>query len=61
LAVADLLLVIEIVSAGSDAMDELTKHREYALAGIPREDAAGMAAAHGSGRPYRLTMAWGSV
>jgi Uma2 family endonuclease len=36
LAVADLLLVIEIVSPGSEAMDEVTKRREYASAGIPQ-------------------------
>jgi Uma2 family endonuclease len=36
LSVADLLLVIEIVSPGSEAMDEVTKRREYATAGIPR-------------------------
>jgi Uma2 family endonuclease len=31
-----LLLVVEIVSPGSEAMDEDTKRREYARAGIPR-------------------------
>jgi len=36
LPVAGLLLVIEIVSPGSEAMDEVTKRREYALAGIPQ-------------------------
>ncbi|GAA2645133.1 Uma2 family endonuclease [Paractinoplanes durhamensis] len=36
LSVAELLLVIEIVSPGSEAMDEVTKRREYALAGIPQ-------------------------
>ncbi len=36
LAVADLLLVIEIISPGSEAMDEMIKRREYARAGIPR-------------------------
>ncbi|MEU8818311.1 Uma2 family endonuclease [Actinoplanes sp. NPDC048796] len=36
LAVTDLLLVIEIVSPGSEAMDEVTKRREYAIAGIPQ-------------------------
>ncbi|MEU4688368.1 Uma2 family endonuclease [Actinoplanes sp. NPDC023714] len=36
LAVTGLLLVIEIVSPGSEAMDEVTKRREYASAGIPR-------------------------
>jgi Uma2 family endonuclease len=36
LAVADLLLVVEIVSPGSEALDEVTKLREYASAGIPQ-------------------------
>jgi Uma2 family endonuclease len=36
LALADLLLVVEIVSPGSAAMDEVVKLREYAAAGIPR-------------------------
>jgi Uma2 family endonuclease len=36
LAVADLLLVIEIVSRGSEALDEVTKRRECATAGIPQ-------------------------
>jgi Uma2 family endonuclease len=36
LAVADLLLVIEIMSPGSEALDEVTKRREYASAGIPQ-------------------------
>jgi len=36
LALIDLLLVVEIVSPGSEAMDEMVKRREYALAGIPR-------------------------
>lgn len=36
LAIADLLLVVEIVSRGSEAMDEMVKRREYARAGIPR-------------------------
>ncbi len=35
LAVADLLLVIEIVSPGSASMDEMVKRHEYARAGIP--------------------------
>jgi Uma2 family endonuclease len=34
LAVADLFLVVEIVSPGSEALDEVTKLREYASAGI---------------------------
>jgi Uma2 family endonuclease len=36
LPVTDLLLVIEIVSPGSEAMDELVKIHEYARAGIAR-------------------------
>jgi Uma2 family endonuclease len=36
LAVVDLLLVVEIVSPGSEALDEVTKLREYAAAGIPQ-------------------------
>lgn len=36
LSVAELLLVIEIVSPGSEAMDEVTKRHEYASAGIPQ-------------------------
>jgi Uma2 family endonuclease len=36
LALTDLLAVIEIVSPGSEAMDEMVKRREYAQAGIPR-------------------------
>lgn len=36
LAITDLLLVVEIVSPGSEAMDEMVKRREYAQAGIAR-------------------------
>jgi Uma2 family endonuclease len=36
LTLTDLLVVVEIVSPGSEAMDELVKRREYAQAGIPR-------------------------
>jgi Uma2 family endonuclease len=36
LPLTDLLLVIEIVSPGSEAMDELVKRHEYARAGIQR-------------------------
>jgi Uma2 family endonuclease len=36
LAVTDLLLVVEIVSPGSEATDEMVKRREYAQAGIAR-------------------------
>jgi Uma2 family endonuclease len=36
LPVAGLLLLIEIVSPGSETMDEVTKRREYASAGIPQ-------------------------
>ena len=35
-ALTDLLLVVEIVSPGSAAIDEVVKRREYAAAGIPR-------------------------
>ncbi|MGN9890607.1 Uma2 family endonuclease [Micromonospora sp. L31] len=35
-AVAGVALVIEIVSPGSEAMDSVTKVREYATAGIPQ-------------------------
>ncbi|WFE52409.1 Uma2 family endonuclease [Micromonospora sp. WMMD1155] len=35
-AVADVALVVEIVSPGSEAMDSVTKVREYASAGIPQ-------------------------
>jgi Uma2 family endonuclease len=33
---ADLLLAVEIVSPGSEAIDQLLKVAEYAKAGIPR-------------------------
>jgi Uma2 family endonuclease len=36
LGVTDLLLVVEIVSPSSEAIDEVVKRREYALAGILR-------------------------
>ncbi len=36
LPVGDVLLVIEIVSPGSEAVDTVAKRREYAAAGIPR-------------------------
>nr|WP_232625020.1 Uma2 family endonuclease [Micromonospora sagamiensis] len=36
LPVADVLLVVEIVSPGSEGVDTVTKHREYAAAGIPQ-------------------------
>ncbi|MET8122881.1 Uma2 family endonuclease [Micromonospora sp. NPDC005189] len=35
-AVTDVVLVVEIVSPGSEAMDAVTKVREYASAGIPQ-------------------------
>jgi Uma2 family endonuclease len=41
LPAADLLLAVEIVSPGSEALDEVTKLREYASAGIPRYWVAG--------------------
>ena len=36
LPVTDLLLVIEIISAGSSSIDAVTKRDEYAAAGVPR-------------------------
>ena len=36
LAVTDLLLAVEILSPGSEDMDEVTKRGEYARAGIPQ-------------------------
>jgi Uma2 family endonuclease len=36
LSLDDVLLVVEIVSPGSIAMDSVTKRREYAIAGIPQ-------------------------
>src|SRR3954469_24341336 len=36
LPVADVLLVVEIVSPGSEGVDTVTKRNEYAAAGIPR-------------------------
>ncbi len=36
LAVGELLLVVEIVSPGSEALDEVSKLAEYARAGIPQ-------------------------
>ena len=36
LPLIDLLLVVEIVSPGSEVIDEVVKLREYAAAGIPR-------------------------
>jgi Uma2 family endonuclease len=36
LSVADVLLVVEIVSPGSEGVDTVTKRKEYASAGIPQ-------------------------
>jgi Uma2 family endonuclease len=36
LPVTDLLLVVEIISAGSSSIDAVTKREEYAAAGVPR-------------------------
>jgi Uma2 family endonuclease len=36
LTITDLLVVVEIVSPGSEAMDEMVKRHVYAAAGIPR-------------------------
>lgn len=46
LSVAGLVLVIEIVSPGSEAMDEVVKPREYASAGIPQYWVVGRDGAH---------------
>lgn len=65
----DLLLVIEIVSPGSEAMDEVVKRREYARAAIPRywmveRDAAQTVTLHvlGSDGAYevaaKMPLAW---
>jgi Uma2 family endonuclease len=69
LDLADLLLVVEIVSPGSAAMDEVVKVREYAEAGIPRywlveRDAAQTVTLYalGAGRTYeiaaKMPLAW---
>lgn len=61
LPLTDLLLVVEIVSPGSEAMDEVVKLREYAAAGIPRywmveRDAAQTVTLHqlGSDKTYEV-------
>jgi Uma2 family endonuclease len=46
LTVTDLLLVIEIVSRGSEAIDQVTKVTEYAAAGIPQYWTVARDAAH---------------
>jgi len=69
LTLDDLLLVVEIVSPGTEAMDDMVKHREYARAGIPRywvvdQDTAQTVTLHrlGSGGTYteqaKLPLAW---
>ena len=69
LTVADLLLVIEIVSPGSEAMDAMVKRQEYARAGIPRywivdRDGAQTVTVHRLGRTgeyevaTKLPLAW---
>ena len=69
LDVADLLLVIEIVSPGSEAMDGVVKRSEDARAGIPRywvvdRDAAQTVTLHelGAAGTYRekakMPLAW---
>ncbi|MFC4022120.1 Uma2 family endonuclease [Micromonospora sp. GCM10011542] len=68
-AAADLVLVVEIVSPGSEAMDSVTKVREYAWAGIGQywvvdRDAAQTATLHrldGDGayrERARMPLAW---
>jgi Uma2 family endonuclease len=69
LALTDLLLVVEIVSPGSEAMDEMVKRHEYAAAGIPRywvvdRDAAMTVTLHQLGRSgeyevaTKMPLAW---
>jgi Uma2 family endonuclease len=69
LPVADILLVIEIVSPGSEAIDQVTKLAEYAAAGIPQywtvaRDTAQTVTLHrlGSGGAYevaaQMPLAW---
>jgi len=69
LPVADLLLVIEIVSRGSEAIDRVAKVAEYAGAGIPQywtvaRDVAQTVTLHrlGPGRSYevaaQMPLAW---
>lgn len=69
LAITDLLLVIEIVSPGSEAMDEMVKRHEYAAVGIPRywvvdRDAAQTVTLHHLGRSgeyevaTKMPLAW---
>lgn len=69
LPLADLLLVVEIVSPGSAAMDQVIKVREYAQAGIPRywlvdRDAAQTVTLHvlGADKTYevaaKMPLAW---
>jgi Uma2 family endonuclease len=69
LPVTDLLLAIEIVSPGSEAMDEVVKRREYAMAGIPQywvveRDPAQTVSLHrlGAGDAYeeraKMPLAW---
>ncbi|PYC67168.1 Uma2 family endonuclease [Micromonospora arborensis] len=68
-AVDDVVLVVEIVSPGSEAMDSVTKVREYASAGIPQywvvdRDSAQTVALHrlGGAGTYeeraRMPLAW---
>jgi Uma2 family endonuclease len=69
LALTDLLLIVEIVSPGSEAMDEMVKRHEYAAAGIPRywvvdRDAALTVTLHQLGRSgeyevaTKMPLAW---
>jgi Uma2 family endonuclease len=69
LALSDLLLVVEIVSPGSAAIDQVVKLREYAEAGIPRywmvdRDAAQTVTLHvlGADKTYevaaKMPLAW---
>ena len=54
LPVADVLLVVEIVSSGSEGMDRVTKQNEYAATGIPRYWVVDQDPAH-TVTMYRLT------
>lgn len=69
LAVRDLLVAVEIVSPGSETIDDVTKRREYASAGIPqywivgRDSAQTVAICRLTGdgtyaEPVRMPLAW---
>ena len=68
LSAADLLLAVEIISPGSEAIDQVVKVAEYAAAGIPRYWTVARDAAHtvtmyrlgadGYARAAQLPLAW---